>query len=88
MHCANWLAGVSQLAIIQFELMSILQALRKAEAWLDEHRGLVVGVGQGERNGKPVIIVHATDQSVAESLPASLDGYDVVVEVGGEFTSF
>ena len=44
----------------------------------------VVGVGSGEREGAPVIIVLAEREEI-EDLPASIGGYDVVVEVTGEF---
>ena len=47
----------------------------------------VVGVGVGERAGRPCIKVFAARQSTAlqEQLPDSLEGYIVEIEVTGEF---
>jgi hypothetical protein len=50
----------------------------------------VTGSGVGERVGKPVIVimVKALTPKMKDSLPKSLDGYPVVVEVSGEVSAF
>jgi hypothetical protein len=50
----------------------------------------VTGVGIGEQNGQPVIVI-MVQQRTAElnkQLPKQLDGYGVKVEVSGEITAF
>jgi hypothetical protein len=50
----------------------------------------VTGCGVGERVGKPVIVVmiKTLTPEVKDSLPKSLDGHPVVVEVSGEVSAF
>lgn len=67
--------------------MDIVQTIRKAEAWMDERDG-VIGVAQGERNGRPVVEVFVRDKETGESLPEELDGFPVVPVVSGEFSSY
>ena len=67
--------------------MDISHTVHKAEAWMDEIEG-VTGVGQGERDGRPVVEVFVKDRETAEKLPAELDGYPVVATVTDEFTPY
>ena len=67
--------------------MDIVDTIRKAEAWMDEREG-VIGVAQGERDGKPVVEVFVRDKKAGEDLPDELDGYAVVPVVSDEFTSY
>jgi len=67
--------------------MDILQTIRKAEAWMDEFEG-VIGVAQGERDGKVVVEVFVDAGEVGKQLPEELDGYPVLTIVSGEFTSY
>lgn len=54
---------------------------------MDERDG-VIGVAQGERNGRPVVEVFVRDRETGESLPEELDGFPVVPVVSGEFSSY
>jgi len=67
--------------------MDISRTIRKAEAWMDEIEG-VTGVGQGERDGQPVVEVYVRDRETARKLPAELDGHPVVTTVTDEFTPY
>jgi hypothetical protein len=67
--------------------MTIQQTIRKAEAWMDEHDG-VIGVAQGERDGRPVVEVFVKDRATADHLPPELDGYPVVTVLSDEFASY
>lgn len=67
--------------------MDISPTVHKAEIWMDEIEG-VIGVAQGERDGKPVVEVYVKDGTAAEKLPAELDGHPVVATVTDEFTRF
>lgn len=50
----------------------------------------VVGVGEGERAGTPVVLVMVSQLSaeLEAALPTDLDGHPVVVDVTGEITAF
>ena len=64
-------------------MAEIDEALEEAQAWLDEEG--VVGVGQGEEDGTPVLDVWVTSSEAAERLPRSLHGVPVRVhDSGGE----
>ena len=67
--------------------MDIVQSIRKAEAWMDERDG-VIGVAQGERDGRPVIEVFVRDKETGDNLPGELDGYPVVPVVSDEFSTY
>jgi len=67
--------------------MDILQTIRKAETWMDEFEG-VIGVAQGERDGKVVVEVYVDDREVGKELPEELNGYPVVKIVSGEFAGY
>jgi len=67
--------------------VDISRTIRKAEIWMDEIEG-VVGVGQGERDGKSVVEVFVRDRESAGKLPAELDGHPVVATLTGEFTRY
>lgn len=54
---------------------------------MDEFEG-VIGVAQGERDGKVVVEVYVDDREVGKELPEELNGYPVVKIVSGEFTSY
>jgi len=68
------------------------QVPKSVEQALKEHSGRllslpgVVGTGEGVSNGKPCIIVYVVRASAAltREIPASLDGYSVVIEETGE----
>lgn len=65
--------------------MTIEDALEKHQDRLMSIAG-VVGVGIGERAGRPVVLV-MTDRpatELGESLPAALEGFPVEVEAVGE----
>lgn len=64
--------------------MDFETALTQAQSWLDEIDG-VVGVGQGEADGKPAIVVSVERAGVAEELPKELHGHPVVVDPTGIF---
>jgi hypothetical protein len=67
-------------------MTEIDEALEEAQAWLDEDG--IVGVGQGEEGGKPVLDVWVTSPDVAERLPGSLRGVRVRVrDSGGEIVA-
>jgi hypothetical protein len=64
-------------------MTEIEEALEEAQSWLDEDD--VVGVGEGESNGTPVLDVWVTSPDVASRLPRSLRGVPVRVrDSGGE----
>lgn len=67
--------------------MDISRTVRKAEAWMDEFEG-VIGVAQGERDGKAVVEVFVRDRETAEMLPTELDGHPVVATVTDEFSRY
>ena len=67
--------------------MSIVQAVHKAESWMDEFDG-VTGVAQGEKDGKQVITVYITRKEVADELPDEFEGYQVVTQLSDEFHSY
>jgi hypothetical protein len=64
--------------------MDFEAALTEAQSWLDEIDG-VVGVGQGEADGKPAIVVSVERAEVSKELPAELHGHPVVVDPTGIF---
>ena len=66
--------------------MSIEEALEKHQDHLMSIPG-VVGVGSGERAGRPLLIVMA-DRQLESPPPASLEGFPVEVEVVGEISAF
>ena len=70
-------------------MADIQQTLSKHEARLMALPG-VVGVGEGEDAGRPVIVVLARSGRAAlqARLPASLDGFAVQVQLAGEITAF
>jgi hypothetical protein len=45
----------------------------------------VTGTAIGERGGKPCLKVYVSDRDVAKSLPRTVDGFRVFVEVTGTF---
>ena len=47
----------------------------------------VVGVAQGETDGRPCITVYVAEKSagVVDQIPADLEGWPVVVRESGEF---
>lgn len=67
--------------------MDIVDTIRKAEAWMDELDG-VIGVAQGERDGRPVVEVFVRDKEAGKELPDELDGYSVVPVLSDDFTSY
>lgn len=62
----------------------ILVVQRKHQKWLMQLPG-VVGVGTGQHQGKPCLVLLVTHATAApEQLPSTLDGYEVQVqETGG-----
>lgn len=72
---------------MQARTMDISHTIHKAETWMDQIEG-VIGVGQGERNGKVVVEVYVRDHAAAEKLPAELDGIPVVATVTDKFTRY
>jgi hypothetical protein len=64
--------------------MTIEDALEKHQDHLMSTPG-VVGVGIGERAGRPVVLI-MTDRPV--SLPASLEGFPVQIDAVGEIQAF
>lgn len=64
--------------------MDFEAALTEAQSWLDEIDG-VVGVGQGEADGKPAIVVSVERAEVSQELPGELHGHPVVVDPTGIF---
>ena len=98
--CYAWLAAVvvallfagSVAADGQFEdadEMAIENVLeRRRDALMS--RPEAVGVGIGERAGKPVIVLmvkHKTPETLA-GLPAEIDGHPLIVEEVGEITAY
>ncbi|MGD8908581.1 MAG: hypothetical protein PVI92_04475 [Chromatiales bacterium] len=67
--------------------MDIMAAVHSAEKWMDDIDG-VIGVSQGEQQGKPAIVVFITNSEAKESLPTEFEGYPVVTEFSDEFTSY
>jgi hypothetical protein len=45
----------------------------------------VTGTAIGERGGKPCLKVYVSERDVAKTLPRSVDGFKVLVEVTGTF---
>lgn len=45
----------------------------------------VTGIAIGEDDGKPCLKVYLSDKKAAESLPGSVAGFRVVVEITGPF---
>ncbi|MGW8268144.1 MAG: hypothetical protein ACWGSQ_17390 [Longimicrobiales bacterium] len=45
----------------------------------------VTGTAVGEEDGKPCLKVYLSDKKAAESLPGSVAGFRVVVEITGPF---
>lgn len=66
--------------------MDFDSALDKARSWMDEIDG-VVGVGQGEADGKPTIVVSVTLPDVQNELPETFHGHPVVVDHTGVFSA-
>ena len=64
--------------------MTIDEALRLAEVWMDEIDG-VRGVAQGEIDGHDCITVFVSMKAGADKLPKEFHGYRVVVEESGDF---
>ena len=64
--------------------MDFEAALTEARSWVDEIDG-VVGVDQGEADGKPAIVVSVARAEVAGELPEELHGHPVVVDPTGMF---
>ena len=67
--------------------MTIDEALRLAEVWMDEIDG-VKGVAQGGLGGKECITVFVSMKEAAGKLPDEFHGFKVVVEESGEFDAF
>jgi hypothetical protein len=45
----------------------------------------VTGTAVGERKGRPCLLVYLSDAKAKSSVPRSVDGFEVVVEVTGPF---
>ncbi|MGD2123722.1 MAG: hypothetical protein PVJ76_18375 [Gemmatimonadota bacterium] len=45
----------------------------------------VTGTAIGEQGGKPCLKVYLSDRDVAKTIPRSVDGFNVLVEVTGTF---
>ena len=60
------------------------EALRKAEAWIDEIEG-VEGVAQGRTGEDDCITVFVSMAEAAEKIPSSFHGYKVAIEYSGDF---
>jgi hypothetical protein len=45
----------------------------------------ITGTAVGERGGKPCLLVYLTDEKARSSVPGSVGGFKVVVEVTGAF---
>lgn len=67
--------------------MDIVSAVHKAEVWMDEYEG-VIGVSQGKKEGKPVIVVFISDAGIQAELPPDFEGYPVIAEITDEFTNY
>lgn len=65
-------------------MATIAEALRQAEAWLDELEG-VEGVALGKAGTEDCITVFASSEEAAAKIPARLLGFRVVVEHTGSF---
>ena len=59
--------------------MDIAEALRKAEAWLDEIEG-VEGVAQGKTGENDCITVLVSLTEAAKKIPSNFHGYKVVID--------
>ena len=64
--------------------MEFADALRKAEAWLDEIEG-VEGVAQGKSGDGDCITVFVSLTEAAKKIPNNFHGYRVVIEHSGSF---
>ncbi len=64
--------------------MEFAEALKTAEAWMDEMEG-VQGVAEGELDGERCITVFVASLDAAKGLPEELGGHKVVVEPSGSF---
>lgn len=69
--------------------MGIEQVLEKQQNALMSLPG-VVGVGIGESEAKPIIIIMVSDLTpeLRRMIPDKLDGFDVKVDVVGEIRAF
>lgn len=67
--------------------MTIVEALRLAEAWMDEIDG-VGGVAQGKKGGEDCITVFVSMKEAADKLPTKFHGFRVVVEETGNFDAY
>lgn len=65
-------------------LMVFDDALKTAEAWLDEVDG-VQGVAEGEVAGERCITVFVAGPDAEKSIPSKVGGYRVVIEHSGHF---
>jgi hypothetical protein len=45
----------------------------------------VTGTAIGERGGKPCLKVYVSDEKAGKTLPRTVDGFRVVIEVTGSF---
>jgi len=61
-------------------------AHRRLSAQVLGHPG-VAGTAIGEENGKPCLKVYLSDQAASTSLPDTVSGFRVVVEITGPFHS-
>jgi len=56
----------------------IEDVVRRASAWMDIDG--VELVGQGEREGRPVVTVAVSNDRAAAQIPPTFDGYPVLIE--------
>ena len=64
--------------------MEITDALREAEAWMDEIDG-VEGVAQGKHDDEDCITVFVSTEAAARKIPDRLHGYKIVIDHSGAF---
>lgn len=64
--------------------MTIEEALRLAEAWMDEIDG-VKGVAQGKKGGEDCISVFVSMKESKGKIPAEFHGFKVDVQESGDF---
>ena len=69
--------------------MTIEEVLQKHQDRLMVIPG-VVGIGEGESEGRPVILIMVRELSpdLRRQLPQQIDGFEVKVDVVGEVTAF
>ena len=69
--------------------MTIEEVLQKHQDRLMAIPG-VVGIGEGESEGRPVILIMVRELSpdLRRQLPQQIDGFEVKVDVVGEVTAF